>query len=219
MRKRFIFLCILGVLLTVGVGCSKVSKKDIKDSTSTTTEKTIKKDTKKSSSSKASSEEESEIINSSSEIPNEESKPNKNEEKNIEKSSLSKYTSEQIEYARVWLTAMNDILSNPDYAGLEELNVVKIPAGTPVNPSYEESAKYPVDVVQLRGGRLIDGSVTYKSNGDGTITIYNTPMRWETNVNTKEYTQSIVDNPSIMNVDIGDDDKIESIIKITNVKN
>ncbi len=34
---------------------------------------------------------------------------------------------------------------------------------------------FPEDVIQLSGGRKIDGSVTYGSNHNGTINLYNVP--------------------------------------------
>src|SRR5690606_31259373 len=76
-----------------------------------------------------------------------------------EKDPLDEYSHEQIEYARVWL----QLGPNPD---IDELNVLHIPAGTPLNPDDETSANYPEDVIQLAGSRLIDGSVTYSGNGD-----------------------------------------------------
>lgn len=60
---------------------------------------------------------------------------------------------------------------------IDRLYVSKLPAGTLVNPLEESSATYSENVVQLTGRRLVDGSVTYSSNGDGTIKIYNVPLR------------------------------------------
>ncbi|SES18263.1 hypothetical protein SAMN04487944_12241 [Gracilibacillus ureilyticus] len=77
---------------------------------------------------------------------------------------LSEYSSEQIEYARVWLQL------GPNQE-IDELNVWHIEAGEPLNPTDEKSAAYPEDVIQLAGSRLVDGSVTYSGNGDGTAII------------------------------------------------
>ncbi|API92415.1 hypothetical protein KM914_11270 [Virgibacillus pantothenticus] len=66
-----------------------------------------------------------------------------------------------MEYARVWLQL-------GEIKDVDELNVRHIPAGTPLNPDDETSVNYPEDVIQLAGSRLVDGSVTYSSNGDGT---------------------------------------------------
>lgn len=88
--------------------------------------------------------------------------------------SLSTYSSEKIEYARIWL----QLGPNQD---IDELIVHHIPAGTPLNPSDTTSGSYPEDVIQLSGSRLVDGSITYSGNGDGTINVYNVPLRWDGN--------------------------------------
>lgn len=86
------------------------------------------------------------------------------------KGNLGQYTSEQIEYARVWSQL------GPNQA-IDELNVQHIKAGAPINPNDETSILYPEDVIQLSGSRLVDGVVTYSSNGNGTINVYNVPLR------------------------------------------
>lgn len=78
--------------------------------------------------------------------------------------SLSEYSNEEIEYARVWL------LLGPNQE-IDELNVQLIQSGTAINPSDETSAVYREDVIQLTGSRLVDRSVTYSGNRDGTINI------------------------------------------------
>lgn len=88
--------------------------------------------------------------------------------------SLSTYSSQEIEYARIWL----QLGPNQD---IDELIVHHIPAGTPLNPSDTTSGSYPEDVIQLSGSRLVDGSITYSGNGDGTINVYNVPLRWDGN--------------------------------------
>lgn len=135
-----------------------------------------------------------------------------------EKGALSGYSSKQIEYARVWL------LLGPNQ-GIDELNVHLIPAGTPINPNDETSANYPEDVIQLAGSRLVDGSVTYSGNGDGTINVYNVPLRWETNVPDdlpenymRELTREIIENTELVYVDPGEDDKISELIKLQKVQ-
>lgn len=79
----------------------------------------------------------------------------------VSMTSLEKYTDEQVEYSRVWL----ELGAHQD---IDELNILKIPAGTLINPYDTTSSVYPVDSIQLTGSRLIDGSITYSSNGDGT---------------------------------------------------
>ncbi|XPD22924.1 hypothetical protein ABN702_17995 [Bacillus haimaensis] len=135
-----------------------------------------------------------------------------------DKGDLSGYTPKQIEYARVWL------LLGPNQE-IDELNAHLIPAGTPINPNDDTSANYPEDVIQLAGSRLVDGSVTYSGNGDGTINVYNVPLRWETNVPDdldenymKKLTESIIENTELVYVDPGDDEKITELIKLQKVQ-
>ncbi|WP_080875063.1 hypothetical protein [Oceanobacillus timonensis] len=136
------------------------------------------------------------------------------EENNSNESSgdiLSNYSSEEIEYARVWLQ-LGELQVDDD---LEELNVRHISAGEPVNRLDEESAEYPEDVIELRGGKLIDGAVTYSSNGDGTINVYNVPARWEMGNNVdkellqKEY-EKAVENTEL--VEVGEEEDIKETI-------
>ncbi|WP_425516483.1 hypothetical protein [Ornithinibacillus massiliensis] len=124
---------------------------------------------------------------------------------------LTQYSSEQIEYARVWL----QLGPNQD---IEGLNVHHIPAGTPINPNDETSVSYPEDVIQLAGSRLVDGSVTYSGNGDGTINIYNVPLRWDGQypAGEKFYTD-IIDNTALVYIDPGSDEKVAELIKLLQV--
>lgn len=121
---------------------------------------------------------------------------------------LAAYSTEEIEYARIWL----QFGPNPE---VEELYVEKIPAGTPINDLDEGSLEYPEDVVQLRGVRLVDGIVTYSSNGDGTINLYNVPARWE-NPETygndsevmEEETRKIIENTKTEYVNPGENTEV-----------
>lgn len=118
---------------------------------------------------------------------------------------------EQIEYARVWL----QLGPNPD---IDELNVQLIPAGTPLNPSDETSSNYPEDVIQLAGSRLVDGSVTYSGNGDGTINVYNVPLRWDGSYPAGEkFYRDIIENKKLVPIDTGDDEEIIKLTKLLNV--
>ena len=124
------------------------------------------------------------------------------------KTPLDDYSSEQIEYARVWLQL------GPNQA-LDELNVWHIPAGTPLNPDDETSASYPEDVIQLAGSRLVDGSVTYSGNGDGTINVYNVPLRWDGKYpDGEDFYTDIIKNTKLVSIDPGDDTKIIELIKL-----
>jgi hypothetical protein len=127
-----------------------------------------------------------------------------------DKETLSPYTSEQMEYARVWLQL------GPNQ-NLEELNVWHISAGEPLNPDDETSATYPEDVIQLAGARLVDGSVTYSSNGDGTINVYNVPLRWDGNYPAgEEFYMDILKNTKLVYVNPGDDENIIKLIRLLN---
>ncbi|MFJ7832021.1 hypothetical protein ACIQXU_17580 [Peribacillus sp. NPDC097284] len=127
------------------------------------------------------------------------------------KETLSMYSTEQIEYARIWL----QLGANQE---IDELNVRHFPAGTPLNPNDDTSAAYPEDVVQLAGSRLVDGSVTYSSNGDGTIHIYNVPLRWDGRypAGEKFYTDIITQIRRVY-VDPGEDEKIIDLIQLLQV--
>lgn len=125
-----------------------------------------------------------------------------------DKETLTQYSSKQIEYARVWL----QLGANQQ---IDELYVKHIPAGTPINPDDHTSASYPKDVIQLAGSRLVDGSVTYSGNGDGTITIYNVPLRWDGNypAGEKFYTDMIKNTKQVY-VDPGNDKEVIALIKL-----
>lgn len=131
---------------------------------------------------------------------------------------LSAYSSEQIEYARVW----HQLGPNQEIA---ELNVRHIPAGTPINPEDGRSAVYPEDVIQLAGSRLVDGSVTYSGNGDGTINVYNVPLRWGGNAEAgadddfiKEYTESIIENTQLVYIEPEAGEEIIELIELIHVQ-
>lgn len=124
-----------------------------------------------------------------------------------EEDVLSKYSSEEIEYARVWMA----LGENQD---LDQLYAERIPAGVPLNVADETSLEYPEDVVQLSGTRLIDGVVTYSSNGDGTVNVYHVPKRWDgKNPAGEEVYQQIIDDTDQESIDPGQDEAVEELIK------
>ncbi|MFC6465237.1 hypothetical protein ACFP65_09700 [Marinilactibacillus sp. GCM10026970] len=136
------------------------------------------------------------------------------EETEKSKDILAEYSNDEIEYARIWLQL------GPNQE-ISELNVQHFPAGTPVNPKDENSAVYPDDVVQLSGSRLVDGSVTYSSNGNGTINVYEVPYRWETTMSEVEvvdgvsvYTQNLLDETEVVSVDVGEDASVVELIEL-----
>ncbi|OAK68082.1 hypothetical protein ABB05_16075 [Lederbergia galactosidilytica] len=127
-----------------------------------------------------------------------------------EEDPLSAYSAEEIEYARVWLQL------GPNQE-VEELNVYHFPAGEVLNPDDETSANYPEDVIQLAGARLVDGSVTYSGNGDGTINVYNVPLRWDGQYPAgEEFYTNIINNTELVAIDPNDDNKIRALIKLLN---
>ncbi|WP_225743783.1 hypothetical protein [Marinilactibacillus sp. Marseille-P9653] len=136
------------------------------------------------------------------------------EEPEESKDILAKYSNDEIEYARIWLQL------GPNQE-ISELYVQRFPAGTLVNPNDENSAVYPDDVVQLSGSRLVDGSVTYSSNGNGTINVYKVPYRWETTMSEVEvvdgvsvYTQDLLDEAEVVSVDVGEDASVVELIEL-----
>ncbi|MBL4963865.1 MULTISPECIES: hypothetical protein [Bacillus] len=136
----------------------------------------------------------------------------KNEANSEKDNVLAEYSSEKIEYARVWL----QLGANQE---IDELNVRHISAGEPINPNDDTSAGYPEDVIQLAGSRLVDGSVTYSGNGDGTIKVYDVPLRWDSSDDLskgvmREVTEDIIKNAKTVYVDTGDSEKIKRLIDI-----
>ncbi|CDQ20065.1 hypothetical protein [Halobacillus karajensis] len=124
---------------------------------------------------------------------------------------LSNYSPEEIEYARVWLQ-LGEIKQ------VDELNVKHIPEGTPLHPDDHTSASYPEDVVQLAGSRLVAGSITYSSNGDGTINVYNVPVRWDGKYPAGErFYKDIIENTDLVQVDPGNDEDIIALINVLNI--
>ncbi|MDO6448839.1 hypothetical protein [Oceanobacillus profundus] len=168
-----------------------------------------------------SAESEETIRNDSIETPSEETK---NEESTIatgneEENSLSTYSSEEIEYARVWLQL------GPNQE-IDELNVLHIPAGEPLNPDDNTDVKYPEDVIQLSGSRLVDGSVTYSGNGDGTINIYNVPLRWYGGFSPPDdldkndviaEMENIIENTELVYIEPGMDEEVIDLIELLNI--
>jgi hypothetical protein len=132
---------------------------------------------------------------------------------------LSHYTDDQIEYARIWL----QLGTNQE---IDTLDVQKIPAGTPIVPSIPDSAVFPEDVIQLSGGRRVDGSVTYGSNHNGTINVYNVPINlyWEfyapngtLDVETlKAEAQKVLTTTQLVSVAVGDPTQVKRLIGLEN---
>ncbi len=218
MKKLTRLVCILGVLTLLG-GCFGKATEESNNIVSNQTEappETNKntKDSEKTGANETTDFNSNESANTGS--GSDERSSERNEQSTNEKESkdpLAPYTNEQIEYARVWL----QLGANQD---IDELNIRHIPAGEPINPNIENSATYPEGVIQLSGSRLIDGSITYKGNGDGTINIYNAPMRWEApppDVDEKtlqEVTEEILNNTKKVYIEPAAGEDIIKLIKL-----
>lgn len=125
-----------------------------------------------------------------------------------EKNLLSAYSNQQIEYARIWF----QLGTNQE---IDKLNITHIPASTPLNTDDETSATYPEDVIQLTGNRLVDGSVTYSGNGDGTINVYNVPLRWDGVYPAGEaFYINIIENTKKVYIEPQSDEKIIKLIQL-----
>ncbi|QPZ41458.1 hypothetical protein I7X10_16260 [Bacillus halotolerans] len=227
-KLRNIFYCnvVLMLLVLLLVGCTGGKEEKSNNDSAIQSEENNKKTEDSNQIAKDESEattgsEESVTKNSnentSKESSTDESKETSSEgaknEANSEKDNvLAEYSSEQIEYARVWL----QLGANQE---IDELNVRHISAGEPINPNDDTSAGYPEDVIQLAGSRLVDGSVTYSGNGDGTIKVYNVPLRWDSSDDVskgvmREVTEDIIKNAKTVYVDTGDSEKIKRLIDI-----
>ncbi|MFD2045219.1 hypothetical protein ACFSTA_16160 [Ornithinibacillus salinisoli] len=219
MKKiTMIFCCNVALLLLVGCAndTNEESEKDISENDSaleSEDESNLDEEGDESKSTTGSGESATGDSNdtSSQETSNEDS--NNTSEEDL----LSEYSAAEIEYARVWL----QLGPNQD---LDELNVRHIPAGEQINPNDDTSATYPEDVIQLAGSRLVDGSVTYSGNGDGTINVYNVPLRWDSNDSAdvdedfmKEYTEGIIEDAELVYVDPNDDEEIIELIDIMKI--
>lgn len=205
MKKRTkIFNCHAAVLLVfMTAGCTGGNDEEPGHSSSPAGGSSINK------AETASPAEKNEAVNKDSHhISADKSEPDKSEPDSI----TADYSPLQIEYARVWLQLGEN-------QQIDELNVRRIPAGALVNPDDRTSARYPEDVTQLAGSRLVDGSVTYSSNGDGTIQVYNVPLRWESSEKgvMKEVTEEMIRHTKKVYVDTGDNEKIRRLIKIMSI--
>jgi major membrane immunogen (membrane-anchored lipoprotein) len=235
-KQTTIIYChvILFMLVMLLTGCAtdeKETKQNLNDSTSRTEEQknddNTQTDEEKESATDASSDalttddsaEESKDDSTKETVTNEkqDSKSNHTDEN---EGLLARYSDEEIEYARIWLQL------GPNQQ-IDELNVMHIPAGTPLDREYFPIVDYPEDVTQLSGSRIADGSVTYSSNGDGTINVYNVPLngRWYGGFSPpedideaamREEFEDIITNTRQVYVDPGEDEAVKRLIEIIN---
>lgn len=229
---------VLLLLVLVIAGCTSSTNEEAKEDTSETStvsaaeeedhvDKTDgKSDSAEESETSASNEtEKTPAVESETEEPNQTSKDTKTKEdstdtyENKEDDLLAGYSSEEIEYARVWLQL------GPNQQ-IDGLYVRHIPAGTTLEPDYFPIVSYPEDVVQLSGSRIVDGSVTYSSNGDGSINVYNVPLpgRWYGGSPTppegldeetmRQELEGIINNTELVYVNPGDDEAVKKFIEL-----
>jgi hypothetical protein len=199
---------ILSFSLLLLVGCAGNSNEETAIDSSKDVEPTEETTNEPNEVQESNTEDATEVSSESGDNISENSEGNKGEK---EEDPLAQYSSEEIEYARVWL----QLGPNKEIDGLY---VRLIPAGTPLNPDDETSLNYPEDVIQLAGSRLIDGSVTYSGNGDGTINVYNVPLRWDGIYPAgKEFYHEMIDQTKLVSIDPGEDKDVISLIKLITV--
>lgn len=226
MNKLASFLCFCTALFLLGACTSNTEDEGIGNDDAASAVSASEKDTEENAkpSDKESESSDTSKNTSEKEAGNHEDsdaseESNQNIGKGKEENPLSQYSTEQIEFARVWLMLGEN-------QQVDELNAVRIPAGTPINPNDETSEAYPEDVVQLSGSRLVDGSVTYSGNGDGTINVYEVPLRWEASVPDdldedfmRIFTKDIIDNTSTFYVNPGEAEHLVPLMEVMHLHN
>lgn len=214
--RKIIMLVLLALITLTFVACdddvSQNENNDKSDENQTEEKSNLSNnDATDGNGDKSESASEVEDVNDSDGTVEAENETNESNDGNEYDNPLSAYSAEEIEYARVWL----QLGENHD---IDELNVEGIAAGSPVNPDDETSENYPEDVIQLTGSRLVDGTVTYSSNGDGTVNEYNVPLRWDgKNPAGEEFYKEIIENTDEIYIDPGDDEKIIEMIKLLHI--
>lgn len=122
--------------------------------------------------------------------------------------SLSPYSDEEIEYARVWL----NFGSNRD---VEKLEVILLPKGSLINPNNVNYGGYPEDVIQIRGPQEADGHIVYSvsEEGSGYIQIYPIPYNFETDQSPDiaQY-ENIADHTESAYVEPGNNESVSQLI-------
>lgn len=221
--KTLKFYLLIGLGIFLLVGCSSQSSNNPRNETihnesalefEKTTNKSNSKVNQQEENDKNQSDELTEIGISDSD--NQSTPGGENAQIQQEESQLSAYSTEEIEYARIWLQL------GPNQE-IEELTVQKIKAGTLINPNDETSAIYPEDVIQLTGSRLVDGSITYSSNGNGSINLYNVPLRWDSSTENgdesfmKGYTEKVIEEKEVIDIDSGNDQDVIRLIQLLNI--
>lgn len=217
MKKIILATFTIGLSLVLvacnnGESDNKVSEEKNENTDKSNTSNKEKSD--KSQDSEEQHEQQSKQDNKGSKAEEQKQSVQESDETNREDESvLNNYSAEEIEYARVWnqLGPMKN-----DMKGMDSLNVQQIPKGSKVNPQAEDSAVYQEDVVKLDAPMRAGGSVTYSSNGDGTINVYNkVPYDWRNSTDHADMkaatTQVIEEDIETVTVDTGNDKTIADL--------
>ncbi|APC47796.1 hypothetical protein BME96_06250 [Virgibacillus halodenitrificans] len=215
--KMIKILIYLGIVLAVFTGCSTDTSEEAEADSPQANDESGSQDKAASDKEKNESTNEQEASTTENGQSSEGSAPTKadsNSSNNKEQEDiLASYSNEQIEYARVW----RQLGPNQE---VEEINVRHIPAGTKLNAKDDTSTVYPEDVIQLSGVRLVDGSVTYSGNGDGTINVYDIPLRWDGVYPAGEkFYNDLLENNEQIAIDPGKDKEIAELIKRIQMQN
>lgn len=123
--------------------------------------------------------------------------------------SFDGYSDEEVEYARVWLDYVNG--PNPP-----QLTVTFDKEGDFISPYAEyDNLVYPEDVTVLLGEYGADGMVTYSSNGDGTINVYDVPSHWhqQSDEAFNEAAEEVLETVKKKEVPTGNDEQVLSILE------
>ena len=196
--KKIILPILIVSLSVILVSCNNNDSEHHNDNNSSDTNTSENKDNEASNeidekTNTSDSEDNSESSNKQNKEQNDNKKQEKNNDSNKKqqstdknKSYLNNFNSKEIEYARVWYQLIS---TRNDLKGIKNVYVTEIPKGSKVNPQAKNSAIYKEKVVKLEAPMRAGGSVTYSSNGDGTINVYNNiPYKWENSQNS-DYSQ------------------------------
>ena len=196
--KKIILPILIVSLSVILVSCNNNDSEHYNDNNSSDTNTSENKDNEASNeidekTNTSDSADNSESSNKQNKEKNDNKKQEKNNDSNKKqqstdknKSYLNNFNSKEIEYARVWYQLIS---TRNDLKGIKNVYVTEIPKGSKVNPQAKNSAIYKEKVVKLEAPMRAGGSVTYSSNGDGTINVYNNiPYKWENSQNS-DYSQ------------------------------
>ena len=196
--KKIILPILIVSLSVILVSCNNNDSEHHNDNNSSDTNTSENKDNEASNeidekTNTSDSADNSESSNKQNKEKNDNKKQEKNNDSNKKqqstdknKSYLNNFNSKEIEYARVWYQLIS---TRNDLKGIKNVYVTEIPKGSKVNPQAKNSAIYKEKVVKLEAPMRAGGSVTYSSNGDGTINVYNNiPYKGENSQNS-DYSQ------------------------------